>query len=40
VFPLAPNSLRILANAVVTPIAQPRVSALDREQPAGASSNA
>lgn len=41
VFPVAPGTLRVLSNAVVTPIAsraeQPRV---DREQPAGASSNA
>jgi prolyl-tRNA editing enzyme YbaK/EbsC (Cys-tRNA(Pro) deacylase) len=39
VFPVAPNTLRILANAVVTPIA-PSPIAIDREQPASASSNA
>jgi prolyl-tRNA editing enzyme YbaK/EbsC (Cys-tRNA(Pro) deacylase) len=39
VFPVAPNTLRILANAVVTPIAPTRV-AIEREQPASASSNA
>jgi prolyl-tRNA editing enzyme YbaK/EbsC (Cys-tRNA(Pro) deacylase) len=39
VFPVAPGTLRVLANAVVTPIstASRRV---DEEQPAGASSNA
>jgi prolyl-tRNA editing enzyme YbaK/EbsC (Cys-tRNA(Pro) deacylase) len=40
VFPITPNTLRILANAVVTAIAPPSISALDREQPASASSNA
>ena len=40
VFPVAPNTLRILANAVVTPIAQPPMASIDREQAASASSNA
>jgi prolyl-tRNA editing enzyme YbaK/EbsC (Cys-tRNA(Pro) deacylase) len=39
VFPVAPNTLRILANAVVTPIAPSRIG-VEREQPASASSNA
>lgn len=40
VFPVTPNTLRILANAVVTPICPPRIAQMDREQPASASSNA
>ena len=38
VFPLSPNTLRVLANAVVTPIAPARVT-FERD-PAGASTNA
>jgi prolyl-tRNA editing enzyme YbaK/EbsC (Cys-tRNA(Pro) deacylase) len=44
VFPVAPNTLRLLANAVVTPIAPGRVAVerepLELEHPASASSNA
>lgn len=40
VFPMAPNTLRVLANAVVTAIAVSRPSPLDNEQPQGASTNA
>jgi prolyl-tRNA editing enzyme YbaK/EbsC (Cys-tRNA(Pro) deacylase) len=39
VFPVAPNTLRVLANAVVTSIAPGRI-AVDREQPASAPTNA
>lgn len=40
VFPLAPNTLRILTGAVVTPISASRPRQFDQEQRAGASSNA
>jgi Cys-tRNA(Pro) deacylase len=40
VFPLAPNTLRILTGAVVTPISANRSAQLEQEQPAGASTNA
>jgi prolyl-tRNA editing enzyme YbaK/EbsC (Cys-tRNA(Pro) deacylase) len=40
VFPVAPNTLRILTGAVVTPISATRPQQLEPEQAAGASSNA
>jgi prolyl-tRNA editing enzyme YbaK/EbsC (Cys-tRNA(Pro) deacylase) len=40
VFPLAPNTLRILTGAVVTPISVGRPRQIEHEQPAGASTGA
>ncbi|MBA3740873.1 MAG: YbaK/EbsC family protein [Chloroflexi bacterium] len=40
VFPLPPNTLRILTGAVVTPIAAARQPQLEQEQPQGAPTNA
>jgi prolyl-tRNA editing enzyme YbaK/EbsC (Cys-tRNA(Pro) deacylase) len=40
VFPLAPNTLRILTGAVVTPISTSPTHQIEHEQPAGASTNA
>jgi prolyl-tRNA editing enzyme YbaK/EbsC (Cys-tRNA(Pro) deacylase) len=40
VFPLAPNTLRILTGAVITPISVAPPSPLEHDQPASASTNA
>jgi prolyl-tRNA editing enzyme YbaK/EbsC (Cys-tRNA(Pro) deacylase) len=40
VFPLAPNTLRILTGAVVTPISVSQPSQFEQEHPAGASTSA
>lgn len=40
VFPLAPNTLRVLTGATVTPISVGHPRQMEQEQPAGASSNA